>query len=143
MASITNVRLEVARDGSVVEIRVTYSLKGSWVDAIVRRSYREIVELIGDDERPGEDGRNDLIPRGLVHSGQVRFEDIAAIPRTRSLSLRSDDLDEDSSADPRTALLSGDEIRARVTLARFPPKPVRASSGIVFFGAPLIAVPSG
>jgi hypothetical protein len=134
MASISNVRLQIfERNGSAL-VQVGYTLSATLHDAPHEQSYRELVQLVGDDVGPGEDGHSELIPGGTVWDGVVTFTTShVAFTQTREITIPSSRLDED----PGPAIRD-DEIRARVTLIPLPPvSPSRDSNlvrrgGVVF-----------
>jgi hypothetical protein len=141
MASIQNVRLEIVENQGSAVAQVSYTLTGSQQDADHQHAYREVVELIGVDEGPGEDGQNELIPGGLVFNGAVTFANTTPINRPpRLLPLPSSALDEDPGRIfPNAIFPKEDEIRARVTLTQIPPPPVIANSNLVRRGGLFIS----
>jgi len=132
MASIGNVRLEIFESQGSALVRVSYKLNATLLDTQSEQSYRELVQLIGVDEGPGEDGQSDVIAGGTIWdgpikftSGQVSFQQIHE--KTLPLSV----LDEDPSPFPKR-----DELRARVTLTPLPPVPPVRDSNLVTRGGP-------
>lgn len=132
MAVVQSVHLEIVENQGAAAALVTYRLRGSAQDVQHQRLYRETVELIGVDEESGEDGRNELIPGGLVFDGTLTFANTAVFDRPpRLLALPAAALDEDPGAGPFGLFPKPDEIRARVTLTQVPPPPVSADSNLV------------
>jgi hypothetical protein len=135
MASIQNVRLQIVENGGAAAALVTFRVTGSQQDVQQHRTYAEIVELIGVDRIPGEDGHDEPIPFGRSE-GSVIFN-VATLERTRLLALPAAGLDEDKSATGpivTASLGQPDEIRARVTLT----SSVSAESAILVLHEPLV-----
>jgi hypothetical protein len=131
MASIGSVRLEIFESPSSALVRVSYKLTATLLDAQAQQSYRELVQLIGVDEGPGEDGQNDVIAGGTIWDGpitfttsQVAFQQIHE--KTVPLSVLSED---------RELIQTRDELRARVTLMPLPPASPARESNLVTRGA--------
>jgi hypothetical protein len=134
MASISNVRLQIfERSGSAL-VQVSYTITATHHDGEHEQKYRELVQLIGVDTGPGEDGRSELIPGGTVSDGTVVFTTSqVAFVRIRELTLPSSALDEDPGP-----VIREDEIQARVTLIPLPPELVSRGSNVVRRGGPVI-----
>lgn len=134
MASISNVRLQIFEQGGSALVQVSYTLSATHHDAVHEQSYRELVQLVGDDEGRGEDGRSEIIPNSTIWDGVVTFTTsqvsfTQSHERTVPVSL----LDEDPGP-----FIREDEIRARVTLTPLPaPIPTR-DSNLVRRGSPVI-----
>jgi hypothetical protein len=128
MVAISDVSLFIAeRDGKAFA-EVSYRVLPTGQDFALKRSFREIVELIGVDEGVGEDGHSEVIRNGRIYDELLAFGTSDSTPgRTRAVNLASADLDEDPGPVPRR-----DEIRARVTLIPI----VTAESNVVTRGAP-------
>lgn len=114
MASIQNVRLTITESLGQATAVVTYHVFGSAQDIEETFRYLEIVELIGVDTRPGEDGGDDRIPDGRK-VGVLTFP-LAVTRRSKRFQLPSSALDEDRASGPAASIPLEDEIRARVTL---------------------------
>ena len=143
MATIGNVRLRITEQQGRADALVTYTVTGSEEDIEEQLRYVEIVELIGVDASPGEDGTDDSIPGGRTVD-LLRFP-LAVSQRRHPFDLPSSALDEDRRLGPDVAFPFEDEIRARVTL-----RPILnatfGDSNIVKRGAPVseptLAVPA-
>ncbi|HMI40333.1 MAG TPA: hypothetical protein VK485_03760 [Sphingomicrobium sp.] len=108
MASIrNNVLLHIVEGQGNARVEVSYTVDASAEDLEHQQSYRAVVELIGVDEGPGEDGRSEVIPNGQIVDEPVTF----SLPRTVVKDISAGILDEDPGPFPRR-----DEIRARITL---------------------------
>lgn len=134
MASISDVNLKIFENGGSALIQVSYTLTATRHDAPHEQSYRELVQLVGDDMGPGEDGQSELIPAGTVWDGVVTFTNSqVAFTQIREITVPSSILDEDPAPFPRI-----DEIRARVTLLPLPPASPSRDSNLVRRGGPVI-----
>src|SRR5689334_10130480 len=131
MASIQGVKLELVENQGNAAALVTYTMFGNADDVNDRRTFREIVELMGIDEGAGEDGQNNRIANGLVFNGSVMFVDGNPIERRLLIPLTSAALDEDPS--PVGGAPNEDEIKAQVSLNG---GPIIASSNLVKRGGP-------
>ena len=128
MASIENVQLKLFENQGHAAALVTYRLRGSAQDVQQQSRYTEVIELIGVDEGPGEDGHNEFIPGASLVAGTVVFANTAALNRPdRVLPLPSSALDEDRAGGPfGSAIIMEDEIsRARDAEAGSRPRRVR------------------
>ena len=133
MASVENVVLTITERGDVASVEVSYRIFGDVRDVATRQPYRETVDLSGDDEEAGEDGRSEGIPSGRIFKGEVTFTSTQPVLRTRTKTLPVNFLNED-----RASFFSTqgeeDEIRARVVLAPVSPKSAAAISDLVRLG---------
>lgn len=130
MATIEDVHLEIIDALPHAVARVSYKLKGDAEDREQKRSYAEVVEILGVDQDEGEDGKDDLI-------AGARFEGIATFPgtapnRRRDIPLRN--TDEDPGLHIPIPLPIRDEFQARVTLRRISTTRVRETSNVVVRG---------
>lgn len=133
MASISNVRLQIVETSGSANILVSYRLDATNGDGANGQAYRELVQLVGVDIGPGEDGRSELISGGTLWDGvvkfstsQVRFDQSRETP-----FINSSILDEDGGL-----FIKEDEIQALVTLIPLPPESPSAVSNIVRRGGP-------
>jgi hypothetical protein len=128
MASISSVLLRIFEGvpvpGSAL-VQVSYTLTATLHDAPHEQAYRELVQLVGDDSGPGEDGHNELIPGGTVFDGTVVFTTSqVAFTQIHEITIPVGILDEDPGP-----IIRADEIRARVTLTPLQPvSPTRDSN---------------
>lgn len=138
MASISNVRLsifDVPGSSGLAGIQVGFTVTETNDDAVSERSYREVVELVGVDEGPGEDGQSDVIVGVQLEEGLVTFTTSqTSFVRGREKQVSSALLEEDG-------MFRRAEIRARVTLIPVPPRTVTRESNTVLRSRP-IAPPS-
>jgi|SRR3712207_320437 len=133
MASISNVRLQIVEKSGSAKVLVSYRLNATHGDGANEQAYRELVQLVGVDAVPGEDGHNELIPGGTVWDGVVKFSTSqVAFEQTRETLLKSSALDEDGGG----LFIQEDEIQARVTLTPLPPESPSGVSNIVRRGGP-------
>ncbi|HYJ28767.1 MAG TPA: hypothetical protein VEW25_00315 [Allosphingosinicella sp.] len=140
MPSIENLLLKLEESQGAAAALVTYDLRGSTQDVQQQARYIELVQLIGDDKRPGEDGVDEVIVNDNNVGDSIVFTNTSSVSRpARLIALPSSALDEDPGHDhpqqPRV-----DEIRARVTLTRIQ-APVIGESNIVERGG--FIVPPG
>lgn len=134
MASISNVLLQIAERSGSAQVQVSYTLTATHHDGPHEQAYRELVQLVGADIGPGEDGVSEVIPGGTVWDGVVVFTTSqVAFVRSRERTLPSSILDED----PRPVIRE-DEIRARVTLTPLAPVSPSRESNTVRRGGPVI-----
>jgi len=139
MASISNVLLRifegVPAPGQAL-VQVSYTVTATLHDAPHQQAYRELVQLVGDDEGAGEDGHSELIANGTIFDGTVTFSTSAvAFTQIRERTIPVAILDEDPGP-----FIRPDEIRARVTLTALPaPSPTR-DSNLVRRGGPVVTV---
>jgi hypothetical protein len=134
MASISNVNLQIFERAGSALIQVGYTLTATQHDAPHEQAYRELVQLVGDDVGPGEDGQSELIPGGTVWDGVVKFTTSqVAFTQSHEITLPSNILDEDPGIFARV-----DEIRARVTLFPLPIASPSRDSNLVRRGGPVI-----
>jgi hypothetical protein len=116
MASISNVRLQIFENAGLALVQVGYTLSATLHDAPHEQAYRELVQLVGDDVGPGEDGVSELILGGTVWDGVVTFSNSqVAFTQSHEITLPSSLLNEDSGS-----IFRIDEIRARVTMIPLP-----------------------
>lgn len=110
-------------------VQVSYRLSPTLHDIQHEQAYREVVQLIGDDTGPGEDGVNDIIPGGVIWDGTVVFGSTQPfLDQSHEKDIPVAILDEDR----HPLLVRADEIRARVTLTPLPPPaPTRDSNLVV------------
>lgn len=133
MASLHNVQLFIGEGQGNAFVEVSYRIDASHHDIDSGQTYRELVQLIGDDSRPGEDGVSDIIVGGTIFDGLITFTGPQTqFARTRAKNVPSSLLDEDGP-------FREDEIRARVTLVPVPPGAVSQDSNLVRRGAPVIS----
>ena len=137
MASISNVLLRifegVPASGQAL-VQVSYTVTATLHDAPHQQSYRELVQLLGDDEGAGEDGHSELIANGTIYDGTVTFSNSAvAFTQTRERTVPVAILDEDPGP-----FIRPDEIRARVTLTALPPASPTRDSNLVRRGGPIV-----
>src|SRR3712207_6012461 len=125
MASIGNVQLTITESDGVAAASVTYTLLGSAEDVQLHQNYTEVVELIGSDPRPLEDGRDDPLPVTKAE-GSVVFTNTSSIGRSKLFAMPASALNEDLGP----TFLGRDEIKARVTLTPVPTS-IRRDSNIV------------
>jgi hypothetical protein len=115
MASIGPVTLSIfdrPQLGDVL-IQVSYEVQATDADVSGEQEYREVVELIGVDTLPGEDGVDEPIAGGTLWDGIRVFDGLhVGSSETREKTLPPQALDED----PSPIFPKVDEIRARVTL---------------------------
>ena len=118
MASINNVNLQIiSEEQGIAKVRVTYELVGDEADKEERPIYLEYVDLVGDDEEPGEDGHSEFLTNGELFTGLMRFGPTEPkFVRHRTFDVSSTLLDEDRGVGPFSAFPVEDEIRARVKL---------------------------
>lgn len=132
MASISNVRLQIVEAGGFANILVSYRLDATHGDGANEQAYRELVQLVGVDIGPGEDGRSELISGGTLWDGVVKFSTSQVrFEQSREARLNSSILDEDGGL-----FIKEDEIQARVTLTPLPPESPSGVSNIVRRGGP-------
>ena len=128
MAAISDVLLQifegVPEPGSA-SVQVSYKIEATLHDVQHEQAYRELVELVGVDVGPGEDGQSEVIFK--VSEGTVVFTNtqvrITRIPeKTFPIAI----LDED-----RGPIIRTDEILARVTLTPLPQASPSRDSNVV------------
>lgn len=129
MASIQNVRLSIFDNiqspGNAL-VQVSYKIVSTHHDVAHEQRYRELVQLIGMDEGPGEDGRSEPLPIDPIWDGPFAFGGFAsAFEHTREKIIPIGALAEDP-------FFKRSEIRARVTLEPLPPATVSSESNTVF-----------
>ena len=130
MALISTAHLEIVGNSIPPVLKVTYTVRATNDDATARRSYQEIVELIGVDIGPGEDGRSEPIEGGKM------LDDVITFSTSQETFLR------EPQKEVPGALLMEDgpflrgEIRARVSLIPIPPQPVIRSSNLLLRDPP-------
>jgi hypothetical protein len=73
MASISNVLLQIFERSGSAQVQVSYTLTATHHDGPHEQAYRELVQLVGADFGPGEDGVSEVIPGGTVWDGVVVF----------------------------------------------------------------------
>jgi len=117
MAAINNVRLDIFDNNPSpgrALVQISYKILGTHHDIAHEQKYRELVQLIGVDEGPGEDGRSEPLPIDPIWDGPFTFGGLAtAFDRTREGVIPTSALIED-------AFFRRSEIRARVTLEPLP-----------------------
>ena len=134
MASISNVSLQIFENAGTAVVRVSYRLTATHHDGPHEQAYRELVQLVGIDIGPGEDGQSELIPGGTVWDGVVVFSTSqVSFEQTRERTLPSSILDEDPGP-----IIREDEIRARLTLIPLPPQSLSRESNLVRRGGAVI-----
>lgn len=112
MVAVSNVTLSISEGNGNAFVEVGYRVEPTGQDFALKRSFREIVELIGVDKGPGEDGHSEVIRNGKIYDEILTFGvSDSTPPRTRAANLTSADIDEDPSPFPKR-----DELQARVTL---------------------------
>jgi hypothetical protein len=130
MPSIENLRLELEERQGAAAALVTYNLRGTPQDVLQQTRYFELVQLIGDDKGPGEDGVDEVIFNDAIFGDSIVFTSTASVARpARLIALPSSALDEDPGNGP-FQFPRVDEIRARVTVSRVQ-VPVIAESNLV------------
>jgi hypothetical protein len=134
MASIQNVTLQIVENEGAAAALVSFQVIGNAQDNAENRIYAETVELIGVDEGPNEDGRNEFIQGGRSN-GALRFP-LLTPNRTRLIAVPAARLDEDPPNHPAGGLATPDEIRARVTLT-LAAQPVFAESNTLILHQPV------
>jgi hypothetical protein len=96
MASISSVGLQIFENSGSALIQVSYTITATHHDSLHEQAYRELVQLVGDDSGPGEDGHSELIPGGTIWDGVVVFTTSeVSFVHTREITLPSSILDED------------------------------------------------
>ena len=137
MASISNVTLRIFENVPVAGqalVQVGYTLTATLHDAPHQQSYRELVQLVGDDEGPGEDGTSETLAGGTIFDGTVTFTtSTVAFTQSHERTVPVSILDEDGGI-----IIRGDEIRARVTLIPLPPVNPTRLSNLVRRGDPIL-----
>ena len=138
MASISNVLLRifegVPAPGQAL-VQVSYTVTATLHDAPHQQSYRELVQLVGDDEGAGEDGHSELIANGTIFDGTVVFTtSTVAFSQSHERTVPIAILDEDPGP-----FIRPDEIRARVTLTPLAPASPTRDSNLVRRGQPVNA----
>jgi len=135
MASISSVDLRIFESSGSALIQVSYTITATHHDSLHEQAYRELVQLVGDDSGPGEDGHSELIPGGTIWDGVVVFTTSeVSFVQIREIRLPSSILDEDPGP-----VIREDEIRARVTLIPLPPASPSRNSNLVRRGGPVIS----
>jgi hypothetical protein len=137
MASISNVVLRIFEGVPVAGqalVQVSYTLTATLHDAQHQQAYRELVQLVGDDQGRGEDGQSELIAGGTIFDGNVTFTTSSvAFTQSHERTIPVAILDEDPGPFIRT-----DEIRARVTLVPLAPAIPTRDSNLVRRGQPVL-----
>ena len=137
MASISNVVLRIFEGvpaAGQALVQVSYTLTATLHDAPHQQAYRELVQLVGDDQGPGEDGQSDIIPGGTISDGTVVFSTSAqGFTRNHERTIPVSILDEDPGP-----VIRADEIRARVTLTPLAPASPTRDSNLVRRGEPVL-----
>ena len=135
MASISSVDLRIVESSGSALIQVSYTITATHHDSLHEQAYRELVQLVGDDSGPGEDGHSELIPGGTIWDGVVVFTTSeVSFVQIHESRLPSSILDEDPGP-----IIREDEIRARVTLIPLPPASPSRNSNLVRRGGPVIS----
>jgi hypothetical protein len=73
MASISKVLLQIFERAGSAQVQVSYTLTATHHDGPHEQAYRELVQLIGVDIGPGEDGVSEVLPGGTIWDGVVVF----------------------------------------------------------------------
>jgi hypothetical protein len=134
MANISPVKLQIIERGGSALVQVSYTLSATLLDAQQEQAYRELVELVGDDIGPGEDGRGEVIAGATVWDGVVKFTTSqVAFTQIHEKTLPSGLLDEDPGP-----VIQADELRARVTLTPLPPVSPSRESNLVRRGEAIL-----
>jgi hypothetical protein len=137
MASISNVVLRIFEGVPVAGqalVQVSYTLTATLHDAPHQQVYRELVQLVGDDQGRGEDGQSELIAGGTIFDGNVTFTTSSvAFTQSHERTIPVAILDEDPGPFIRT-----DEIRARVTLIPLAAANPARDSNLVRRGQPVL-----
>jgi hypothetical protein len=137
MASISNVVLRIFEGVPVAGqalVQVSYTLTATLHDAPHQQAYRELVQLVGDDQGRGEDGQSELIAGGTIFDGNVTFTTSSvAFTQSHERTIPVAILDEDPGPFIRT-----DEIRARVTLIPLAAANPARDSNLVRRGQPVL-----
>lgn len=135
MALISDVLLRVFEGAPApgqATVQVSYTITASLHDGPHEQAYRELVELVGVDKGPGEDGPSEVI--FTVSDGTVVFTNSeVAFTRIPERTFPIGILDEDRGPSIRT-----DEILARVTLTPIPQASPREESNVVRRGQPVV-----
>ena len=138
MASISNVLLRIFEGVPVAGqalVQVSYTLNATLHDAPHQQAYRELVQLVGDDQGRGEDGQSELIVNGTIFDGTVVFTtSTVAFTQSHERTVPIAILDEDPGP-----FIRPDEIRARVTLTPLAPSSPTRDSNLVRRGEPVNA----
>src|SRR5436190_22185376 len=138
MASISNVLLRIFEGVPVAGqalVQVSYTLTATLHDAPHQQAYRELVQLVGDDQGAGEDGHSELIPNGTIFDGTVVFTtSTVAFTQSHERTVPISILDEDPGP-----FIRPDEIRSRVTLTPLAAASPTRDSNLVRRGDPVIA----
>lgn len=136
MASISNVLLRIFEGVPIAGqalVQVSYTLTATLHDAPHQQAYRELVQLVGDDQGPGEDGHSELIANGTIFDGTVVFTtSTVAFTQSHERTVPIAILDEDPGP-----FIRPDEIRARVTLTPLAPGSPTRDSNLVRRGQPV------
>jgi hypothetical protein len=122
MASIGPVQLAILGDRSApVFVEASYAISPTNDDVDHAQAYREVVQLVGVDAAPREDGVDDPIPEGVIFDETLILTTRDPLARTHAKNLPPEVLDEDG-------FLRDAEIMARVTLT---PLPASRDSNVV------------
>jgi hypothetical protein len=115
MATISPITLTVTVNVGNADVKVKYDLTGSAFDIASGQPYIESCNLIGDDTGivPAEDGTDDSIPNGTVHSGKVVFPNETPISRTWTKTFAKSSLNEDTDTDEIRALVKLTPVLAK------------------------------
>lgn len=133
MASISRVRLQIVERSGSALVQVSYTVTATQHDALHEQAYRELVQLVGVDIGPREDGNSELIPGVTVWDGIVVFTTSqVAFTQSREITLPSSVLDEDPGP-----IIREDEILARVTLTPLPLASPSRDSNLIRRGGPV------
>ena len=136
MASISNVLLRIFEGvpaAGQALVQVSYTLTATLHDAPHQQAYRELVQLVGDDQGRGEDGQSELIANGTIFDGTVAFTtSTVAFTQSHERTVPMAILDEDPGP-----FIRPDEIRARVTLTPLAAASPTRDSNLVRRGAPV------
>ena len=129
MAEIKDVKLTIDENKPVVGraiIRVVYRVRPTEHDVEHRQMYRELVEVIGDDSGPGEDGVSEKLSVAPLSNSLVSFASQGWATRIHTKDVPISVLNEDPHPIFRT-----DEIQAQVTLTPIPLQTLFGVSNVI------------
>lgn len=135
MPKIENLHLELSEQAGFAILNLSYQVRGTEQDVLNHRHFQESVVLVGDDNRPGEDGVDDVLTELIAFEVPTAFKDTKPISRSEKVILPSSVLDEDRRS-PFGGPQKEDELRFRVTLLNNAGGRFREHSNIVRRGAP-------
>ena len=130
MAVIDRIDLHIGEHSGTAFIEVTWGATGNQIDIETRQAYREVVELVGLDIGPGQDGVSDPIADGVI-SDRIRTftAAVSSFADTKQKRLPVGALDEDGP-------LRSSQIAARISLIPLPPRTIARLSNVINRPAP-------